>query len=205
MPQNSAWSFQIYAVFVTKTSTRTLQLPIFSHASEDYAREILSLSAAVSGADDKFISPEEFDKLPNGIQVVHEPKAAFASLTGKSERRAKYTWWYKTTVSAIDGDVAIVEFGAFAWRDGNRVVGGSFTGKPYGALDFADWYKCSKAILKKGESYSDPTNWSSAPELKAHKARWYFVGIDAQGKRVKGEAVVEMKAEFDPPKPKDVK
>jgi hypothetical protein len=153
------------------------------------------------GADEPmFILPEELDKLPEGIKVVHEPKAPLATLTGKSERRAKYTWWYKTTVSVTDGDVAIVEFGAFAWKDGKWVSGGTFTGKPYAAAEFAEWYKCPKAMLKKGESFFDPTNWSTDAELRAGKMRWYFVGIDPKGKKVKGEAVIELKDEIDPKK-----
>lgn len=151
----------------------------------------------------KPITLEELDKLPVGIKVTHEPKVALATLTGKSDRRQKYTWWYKTTVSATDGDITITEFGAFAWHDGKWVPGTTFTGKPYTTAEFAEWYKCPKAALKKGESFSDPTNWSTAPELRAGKSRWYFVGVDAKGKRVKGEAVVEEKAEIDPNKPKD--
>jgi hypothetical protein len=158
----------------------------------------------LTGADEpKFISPEDFDRLPEGIKVVHEPKIALATLTGKSERRTKYTWWYKTTVSAIESDVTIVEFGAFDWKDGKWVHGPTVTGKPFKGAEFAEWYKCPKAIVKKGESYSDPTNWGSAAELRAAKMRWYFVGIDAKGKKVKGEAVIELKAEIDPKKPKD--
>jgi HEAT repeat protein len=48
----------------------------------------------------RFMTPEEVDKLPEAIKVVHEPKTVLATLTGKSGRRAKYTWWYKTSVSA---------------------------------------------------------------------------------------------------------
>lgn len=158
---------------------------------------------ALAADEPRFITAEELDQLPTAIKVVHKPKTALATLTGKSERRAKYTWWYKTTVTAIDVDVTIEEFGAFVWWDGKWVNGGSFTGKPYGAEEFAEWYKCPKAVLKKGKSYSDPTNWSSAAELQAMKMRWYFVGVDAEGKRVKGEAVIKLKAEVDPKKPKD--
>jgi hypothetical protein len=158
---------------------------------------------ALAADEPTFITAEELDKLPTGIKVVHKPKTALATLTGKSERRAKYTWWYKTTVSAIDADVTIEEFGAFVWLDGECVNGGTFTGKPYAAEEFAEWYKCPKAVLKKGKAYSDATNWSSAPELQAMKMRWYFVGINSQGRRVKGEAVIKLKAEIDPKKPKD--
>jgi hypothetical protein len=151
----------------------------------------------------RFVTPEGLDKLPEGIKVDHEPKAALATPTGKSERRAKYTWWYKTTVAASDGDVTVVEFGAFVWQDGKWVRGGTFTGKPYSTDEFAEWYKCPKGVLRKGAPVADPTNWSSEPELRAGKMRWYFVGVDAKGKRVKGEAIIELKAEIDPKKPKD--
>jgi hypothetical protein len=165
---------------------------------------VVALANSPVGADEsKPITPEELDKLPDGIKVVHEPKTALATLTGKSARRAKYTWWYKTAVSATDTDVTIVEFGAFTWRDGKWVTTGTITGKPYTGEEFAEWYKCPKATIKKGKSYSDPTNWSSEAELKAGKTRWYFIGTDAKGNRVKGEAVVELKAEIDPKKPKD--
>lgn len=165
---------------------------------------IVSLTGSPSYAADppKFITPEELDKLPVGLKVVHEPKVALATLTGKSDRRAKYTWWYKTTVSATDSDVRIVEFGGFGWQDG-KWMPGSFTGKPYTAKDFAEWYSCPKAVLKVGKAYADPTNWSTDPELRAGKSRWYFIGIDAKGRRIKGEAVIEQQAKIDPKKPKD--
>ena len=159
---------------------------------------------ALAADEPTFITAEELDELPTSIKVVHKPKAALATLTGKSERRAKYTWWYKTSVSATDEDVTIEEFGALVWWDGKWVNGGTFTGKPYAAEEFAEWYKCPRAVLKRGESFSDPTNWSSADDLRALKTRWYFVGVDAKGKRVKGEAVIKLKAEIDPKRPKDL-
>jgi hypothetical protein len=163
-----------------------------------------SLCHPCRGADEeKGITPEEFDKLPVGIKVVHKPEVALATLSGKSERRSKYTWWYQTSVSAIEGDVTIVEFGGFRWQEGKWINGGTFTGKPFTAKEFADWYKCPEAVLKKGESYSDPTNWSTNAELVESKQRWYFIGVDGKGRRVKGEAVIELKAEIDPKKPKD--
>jgi hypothetical protein len=89
----------------------------------------------------RFVTIEELDKLPVGLKVVHEPQAALATLTGKSDRRGKYTWWHKTTVTATDSDVTIIEFGGFTWRNG-KWIAGSFTGKPFAATDFAEWYSC---------------------------------------------------------------
>jgi len=165
---------------------------------------LVLLGSPSLGADEpKFITPEELNKLPEGLKVVHEPKTVLATLTGKSERRAKYTWWYSTSVSATDTDVTIVEFGAFAWKDGEWVNAGTFNGKPYSTDEFVGWFKCPKAMVKKEASFSDPTNWSSDPELRAGKMLWYFVGVDPKGKRVKGQAVIELKAEIDPKNPKD--
>lgn len=150
----------------------------------------------------KFATPEDLDKLPVGLKVVHEPKEALATLTGKSTRRAKYTWWYKTTVSAKDSEVRIVEFGALVWR-GDRWGAVKFPAKPFTAEQFAEWFKCPKAILKVGKTYSDPLNWTSDETLKEGKTRWYFIGIDAKGRRVKGEAVIELRPNLDPKRPKD--
>lgn len=162
----------------------------------------LTTGCAFAADEPRPLTPEELDKLPEGIKVVHEPKVALATLTGKSERRGKYTWWHKTTVSAIESEVRIVAFGGFVW-EGGKWVFRSLTGKPYTENNFAEWYSCPKAVMKPRKFYTDPTNWSSDPELRAGKTRWFFIGIDAKGKRVKGEAVIELRAEIDPKNPKD--
>ncbi|MEX2186325.1 MAG: hypothetical protein WD875_06010 [Pirellulales bacterium] len=168
---------------------------------------IIALCAAplVAAEDGELTFPtvEELDKLPTGIKVVHEPDVVLATLSGKNTRRGKYTWWYKTTVTATDADVTIEQFGAFVQVDGKWVNGGSFTGKPYNAEQFAEWYSCDKANIRKGKSAADPKNWSTSDELAAAKMRWYFIGVDATGRRVKGEATVEIKAEIDPKHSKD--
>ena len=153
--------------------------------------------------DPGFITAEELGKLSIGLKVAHEPEVALATEIGRSASPAKYRWWYKTTVSAIGGEVTIVEFGALAWHDGRWVTGGSITERPYTAKEFADWYSCPNAVIKPGETYSDPTNWSSSSELLAEKSRWYYIGVDGSGRRVKGEAIVEQRAEIDPKRPKD--
>jgi hypothetical protein len=144
---------------------------------------------------------KELDKLPVGLKVVHDPNPARATESGNSERRGKYTWWYKTTVAPTGPDVKVVEFGAYAWHDGKWVFA-NFSGKPFSAKDFAQWYSCPDALIKEGKAYTDPTNWGSAQELAAAKARWYYIGIDSKGRRVKGEAVIEQKGEIDPKRPK---
>jgi hypothetical protein len=87
--------------------------------------------------------------------------------------------------------VRIVEFGTFT-RQGNIWVHGStLTGRPYGAKEFAEWYSCPGAVLKVGTLYSDSKNWSSGSGLNIGKQRWYFVGVDETGRKVKGEAEID--------------
>jgi hypothetical protein len=163
----------------------------------------LPLASPIRAADDaKPSTVEELDKLPVGLKVVHDPNPALATETGDSERRGKYTWWFKTTVTAARPDVKVVEFGAYAWQDGKWAFG-NYSGKPFSSRDFAEWYSCPDALIKGGKAFTDPTNWGSARGLVAGKARWYYIGIDGKGQRVKGEAVIEQKPDIDPKRPKD--
>jgi hypothetical protein len=157
-----------------------------------------ALAGSSLGADEqKYITAEELDKLPEGIKVVHEPKTSLATINTKRNAQDKYVWWYKTTVSSIDADVTIVQLGSLTRIDGKWLNCPTYTGKPYTGEEFADWYNCPNAVLKKDKSYSDPKNWSSCTELQEGTIRWYYVGIDAKGKKVKSEAVIELKDEID--------
>ena len=162
----------------------------------------LPLATPIPAADDpKPITIDELDKLSVGLKVVHVPNPASATETGKSERRSKYTWWFKTTVTSTGQEVKILEFGAYVWHEGKWVFA-NFSGKPFSPRDFAEWYSCPDGVIKQGNAYSDPTNWGSAPELAARKTRWYYIGIDGKGRRVKGEAVMELKGEIGAKRPK---
>jgi hypothetical protein len=149
--------------------------------------------------------PTAFDalkQLPVGLKVVHTPNPVRASLSAASQVRKKYTWWYETAVTATDADVTIVEFGSYVWQN-DRWAFSNFSGKPFSAKEFAEWYACPGALIKKGASCADQTNWGSAAELVSGKALWYFIGVDNEGRRVKGEAVIEQLPEIDPTRPND--
>jgi hypothetical protein len=91
----------------------------------------------------------------------------------------------------------VQEFGSFAWHDGKWVFS-NFTGKVFSGQDFADWYSCPEGRLLPGSEATDPSNWSGGIEqLQAGKMRWFFIGTDDSGRRVKGEAVVELLAEVE--------
>lgn len=46
------------------------------------------------------------------------------------------------------------------------------------------------ATLLPGRVCSDAHNWSGRPTLELGKTMWYFIAVNAKGKRVKGEAVI---------------
>ena len=77
----------------------------------------------------------------------------------------------------------------------NRVFS-NFTGKPYTPADFSDWYSCPNATLLPGRPCSDARNWSGRRTFEPGKTMWYFIAVNAKGKRVKGVAVVRHLPEF---------
>lgn len=140
---------------------------------------------------------EELEALPTGLTVQHNPNPVSARTGGRSGRR--YTWLYGTTVTALGQEtVTITEFGAFGWSR-NQWVFGTFTGKPFTAANFAEWYGCSDARIAPEYHCSDSLNWSGADSLRASRTRWYYIGVTSGGRRVKGEAIIEELPMVDSP------
>ena len=134
----------------------------------------------------------ELTSLPVGIEVTHAPNPVKAQEGGRSGY--PFTYVYRTTVKSTVKPLTVVEFGALVWQDGQWVFR-TYTGKPFSGQDFAEWYACPKATLLPSQQYSDPANWSAANTAQQGKTKWYFIGVDDQGKRYKGEAIVEQTAE----------
>jgi hypothetical protein len=131
---------------------------------------------------------DELARLPFGLKVVHTPDKVSAERNGRSGRA--FTWTCKTSVIATNGSVVLKEFGAFVWHD-DKWIFSTFTRKPFTAEDFADWYSCPAARLVEGREYSDSNNWTGGDVLHGSKTKWYFIGVTADGRQVKGEAIVE--------------
>jgi hypothetical protein len=143
--------------------------------------------------DPKFL---ELQSLPEGLHVTHSPKSVVAQPGGRSGYR--YTWLYKTTVETASETIVIEEFGAFVLRDGQWHLA-TFTGKPFAPADFAEWYGCPGAVIKPGHPCSDSQNWTGYQTITSDREQslWYYIGRDADGRRVKGEATVELLAELE--------
>lgn len=154
-------------------------------------------AALVNGGALRAPTIDELKNLPVGMEVTHQPNPAYATLTEQGKRRGKFTWWYKTQVKATGSGVRIEQFGSFLWLKGQWRFA-NFTQKPFSSKEFSDWYSCPDGYLKPGKVFVDPKNWGSADQLKAGKALWYFIGVDEEGRRVKGEAIVDVLGEMAP-------
>jgi hypothetical protein len=148
---------------------------------------------AAAGTTNKL---DELAKLPFGLKVVHTPDKVRAKHDGRSGRA--FTWSYKTSVTAMNGSVVVKEFGSFVWHN-DKWVFSNVTGKPFTSADFADWYSCPGAKLVEGQECSDGSNWSGGDVLREGKMKWYFIGVTADGRQVKGEAIVETLPEVSTP------
>ncbi len=134
------------------------------------------------------------DQLPMGLIVRHLPARVQATIEegpgGKTWR-----WEFRTAVSAM-AESTIVGFAAFRW-DGERWVARHPAGTFLGVGDFAEWYDAPDGKLPAGAEFADATNFCTAAALAPERVKWVYVAETASGRRVKGEAVVELLAELE--------
>ena len=128
----------------------------------------------------------ELASLPDGLIVVHTQNTAETGPMGPTGLNVHFS----TTVTSEVGPVTIEEFGCLVKEQGQWVYGTS-TSEPHSDSDFAELYGCPGAELKPGEGYTDPWNTFGGFRAPGQVVRWYFIGFDAEGNRIKGEADVE--------------
>lgn len=131
--------------------------------------------------------PTELKNIPDGIEVSHTPVNVNAVKT-KDDTTMLY-WFHETTVKALKEDIEITEFGSYSWVNDHWEFG-NLGGTPFSPKDFAEWYQCKNAKLKKGKVYSDKNNWSRWPYLQRSTAIWYYIGKNKKGELFKGTAIV---------------
>jgi hypothetical protein len=138
--------------------------------------------------------PNQFEGIPIGIEVTHTPDVVYPTPNTKDpEKRGKFQWVYNTSVKSTVGDLEIIEFSAYSWVDG-KWVSKTVYGRPFNNEEFAKWYSCENGILKDGQTYSDPDNWSGKSDnpnaIEHTKGVWYYIGKDQNGKQFLGYAFV---------------
>jgi hypothetical protein len=130
---------------------------------------------------------------PTGLEVVHTPSSVTAMEAGPSG--LAYSWVFQTTVRAVAGFVTVKAFGCYTLSGHNWILG-NYTGAPFTGADFASWYSCPDSVVVPSQSYSDPSNWAGSSGLEHWRGLWVYVGRDASGQPVKGQAVVELLGEL---------
>ena len=139
---------------------------------------------------------QELEALPVGLTVVHTP-ARVANPGGPNARGWKYTWSFKTEVSAVGGPVTIDRFGILAWDGSHWLLPedqSQYNSGVLGQREFVEWYRCPDARVSQGSPAVDPENWAGSHTLLSFKQKWFYIGTDDRGRRCKGEAVVELAA-----------
>jgi hypothetical protein len=138
--------------------------------------------------------PSDIDALPTGLVVRHLPAQVQAMPSGLDGQA--FRWEYRTTVSAMSA-CEILGFAAYRW-DGAAWVPRNPDGAFFTAGDFAEWYAGAEGRIPAGGGWSDPRNFCTGAELVAGRTKWVFIAELTNGRRVKGEAIVELLGELEP-------
>jgi hypothetical protein len=150
--------------------------------------------AGVAQAGPEVLGPHESDvklaelaSLPDGLTVTHTPESVENSISGPGGIQ----WSHSTTVSSTVGPVTIIEYGFLLERDGRWTDETRIKSK-YSANEFAENFDSPGAKLLPGKSYTDEWNRSMSDNRPEQVGKWYFIGVDAEGNRVKGEANLKL-------------
>jgi len=136
----------------------------------------------------------ELEQLPIGLDVIHTP-AQVSGPTDGLETGWPHSWVFRTEVRSRGEKLKIQQFGILAW-DGNGWALPS-NQKKYnsGILDgqtFAEWYGIVDGTISPDSPAVDDQNWAGSRDLQGFKQKWFFIGVDKNGKKWKGEGVVEL-------------
>lgn len=62
----------------------------------------------------------------------------------------------------------------------------------FGPQEFATAFGCPHAKLELDKKYTDEDNWAGHGRLESVRQRWFFIAKDENGKKYKGEAVIDL-------------
>ena len=136
----------------------------------------------------------DLESLPVGMEVIHSPSKV-RSPVGPDAEGWTYQWFFKTEVRAIDRPLKIVKFGICAWDGAKWILPSDnqrYNAGIGGQTEFKEWYSCPSARIEPGKPAIDAENWAGSHTRTPFRQKWFFVAADDNGKRFKGEAVVEL-------------
>jgi hypothetical protein len=149
------------------------------------------LISCSSGNNEKNNLPDKISSLPVGIKVTHNTNPVYASLNQDSTRGEKYKWFYQTSVSSLNEDLEIIEFGGYVFN-GNKWVEKNIGYRPFNNEEFEKWYNCSSGIITKDKTCTDINNWTTSHSLTNSKNLWYYIGKNKNDEKFVGYAEIEM-------------
>jgi len=137
--------------------------------------------------------PDKLQNLPRELVVKNYPNELYAE---KDSSTGYYYWRHKTSVSSPNCDAKIIEFGTYNYINGEWKFY-TVINKPYGAERFEIWYSkqnadsswefCKDALLKKGETYTDVSNYSlKNANLVERDGIWYYIAEKSNGDLIMG-------------------
>ena len=100
----------------------------------------------------------------------------------------------------ISKDITITQFGIIAWDGKNWVLPSNQIEYNSGVLDqqtFIEWYGIPGAKITTASPATDPQNWAGSKSKEPFKQKWFYIGIDSDGKEWKGEAVINFVSETE--------
>jgi hypothetical protein len=139
------------------------------------------------GSHESEVKLAELASLPQGLTVTHTPDPVSTSFFGPSGVQ----WAHSTTVSSTVGPVTIIEYGFLLERNGRWTDETGIRSK-YTASEFAKNFESPDAKLLPGKSYTNEWNRSRSDNRPEQVGKWYFIGLDSKGNRVKGEANLKL-------------
>ena len=124
--------------------------------------------------------PDKLRGISTEIITAHYPNPCFAEFED-----SMYIWKHNTSITTTE-DLELIEYGSFVYTKKGWYLRVKM--KP---AEFAKYYNCPNAILKKGTTYTDKESWRRDKKLTGGDAMWYFLAKDKNGRIVKGTAPIE--------------
>jgi hypothetical protein len=137
--------------------------------------------------------PNKITKLEKGILVKHSLDTVYATLNTKDPNtHGKFQLQFTTTVSSLEGDIKVEEFGAYFW-DGTKWKATSIYNRPFNPEEFDKWYKGDNGFILEGKNYSDNDNWLAKGNVMSGdtiNTLLYFMGYNEQNEKVVGASEI---------------
>ena len=137
---------------------------------------------------------DQWASFPTGLEVIHSPRPV-RNPEGPNIFGWTYQWTFRTEIRAIDRPLKATRFYILAWDNNEWILDQQQKKYNSGTGDgniFEEWYGCPGGMIAPGSPAVDETNWSGNYKKVPFKQKWVFIAEDTEGKKYKGEGIVEL-------------